>query len=164
LIACSPHKFNIEETISTLKFGQRAKFIKNPASVNKLRSVTELMAIIDKLMREIEALKKYIAVLEKDLSATKPIANLEALRTKFLEDAAKEAAQHKASQDEEESSGEEDPDSDVSASEDEFSPRKPLGKAPSILSMLPLPGSPVAPASEAPESPSKPPPLRTRSR
>ena len=28
LIACSPHIFNLEETISTLQFGKRAKAIK----------------------------------------------------------------------------------------------------------------------------------------
>lgn len=35
IITCSPAKYNEEETISTLKFGQRAKKIKNKAKINK---------------------------------------------------------------------------------------------------------------------------------
>jgi len=39
IITCSPSIFNESETISTLKFGQRAKQIKNKAKVNKEFSV-----------------------------------------------------------------------------------------------------------------------------
>eukprot|EP01114_Cavostelium_apophysatum_P013371 TRINITY_DN3225_c0_g1_i1.p1 TRINITY_DN3225_c0_g1~~TRINITY_DN3225_c0_g1_i1.p1 ORF type:complete len:1612 (-),score=534.39 TRINITY_DN3225_c0_g1_i1:42-4877(-) len=71
LIACSPHIFNIEETISTLKFGQRAKTIKNAVTQNKLRSVEELNIIINKLNLELDAMKKYVATLEKELADSK---------------------------------------------------------------------------------------------
>ena len=49
LIACSPHPFNREESISTCEFGKRAKAIKNKVKVNAVKSVKELMAIIDRL-------------------------------------------------------------------------------------------------------------------
>ena len=39
IITCSPAKFNLEETISTLKFGARAKKIKNKPKVNKELSI-----------------------------------------------------------------------------------------------------------------------------
>jgi len=69
LITCSPHlnKLNFEETISTLKFGQRAKTIKNNVTVNKQRSVAELNEIIKKLRDEIAQLRKYIAFLENEV-------------------------------------------------------------------------------------------------
>lgn len=51
LIACSPHSFNLEETISTLRFGQRAKTIKNRVKINAQRSVAELELLIKKLTR-----------------------------------------------------------------------------------------------------------------
>lgn len=56
IITCSPAKDNEEETVSTLKFGQRAKKIKNKPKVNKDESMAELKkrcldqeALIDKL-------------------------------------------------------------------------------------------------------------------
>lgn len=60
VVNCSPDKFNIDETISTLQFAQRAKMIKNSVSVNKQRSVEELNQIIAKLTKEISQLKMYI--------------------------------------------------------------------------------------------------------
>lgn len=42
IITCSPSTFNEEETRSTLRFGQRAKQIKNKAKVNKEFSIQEL--------------------------------------------------------------------------------------------------------------------------
>ena len=46
IITCSPSIFNEQETISTLKFGQRAKQIKNKAKVNKELSVKELKYLL----------------------------------------------------------------------------------------------------------------------
>jgi kinesin family member 5 len=42
IVTCSPSIFNESETISTLKFGTRAKQIKNKAKVNKEFSIQEL--------------------------------------------------------------------------------------------------------------------------
>lgn len=42
IITCSPAKYNEEETISTLKFGARAKKIKNKPKVNKELSIAEV--------------------------------------------------------------------------------------------------------------------------
>lgn len=39
IITCSPSTFNEEETRSTLRFGSRAKQIKNKAKVNKEFSI-----------------------------------------------------------------------------------------------------------------------------
>ena len=35
IITCSPAKYNLDETLSTLRFGARAKRIKNKAKVNR---------------------------------------------------------------------------------------------------------------------------------
>lgn len=91
LIACSPHVFNVEETISTLKFGQRAKTIKNQVHVNQQRSVKELEAIIENLTRELAYLKLYSEHLERDLLRLDPAYDLAALRKKLAAQLAEKA-------------------------------------------------------------------------
>jgi kinesin family protein 5 len=57
ICACSPHPFNIEETISTLKFGQRAKSIKLSVKVNSVKSAKELQILVDKLNAQLKQLR-----------------------------------------------------------------------------------------------------------
>ena len=57
LVATSPHLDNIEETINTLRFAQRAKTIKNVVTKNEEKSVAELNAIINALRKENDGLK-----------------------------------------------------------------------------------------------------------
>lgn len=71
IITCSPSIFNEEETKSTLKFGQRAKQIKNKAKVNKEFSVKELKYMLQMAEKEIRLkenrikdLEDYIVLLE----------------------------------------------------------------------------------------------------
>ena len=80
LIAASPHPFNIEETVSTLKFGQRAKTIKNKVSINQQRSVAELNAIITKLQQELDSLRRYANILERDIVTRDPKYDLDKAR------------------------------------------------------------------------------------
>lgn len=59
VICCSPHPRNYEDTISTLKFAQRAKSIKNKVHLNIKKSAEEYLKIIEELKRELnEALKQ----------------------------------------------------------------------------------------------------------
>lgn len=67
MIAASPHPFNVEETISTLMFGKRAKTIKNTVKVNKQKSAAELAALIQALRKELIMLQDYNTLLEKQL-------------------------------------------------------------------------------------------------
>ena len=67
LIACSPHLYNLEETISTLRFGQRAKSIRNQVKINAHRSVAELELIVQKLQSEVSRLRAYSKTLEQEL-------------------------------------------------------------------------------------------------
>lgn len=48
IITCSPSNFNEQETLSTLRFGQRAKMIKNVVKVNHERSAEELKLLLEK--------------------------------------------------------------------------------------------------------------------
>ncbi|KAF4702800.1 hypothetical protein FOZ63_028336 [Perkinsus olseni] len=48
ILTCSPSLANITETVSTLRFGQRAKAIKNVCHVNQRRSVEELTMMLEK--------------------------------------------------------------------------------------------------------------------
>lgn len=65
IITCSPHPFNDAETLSTLRFGARARNIKNAPKVNKEYTVAELKRLLEKSEEKIEALKKHIKILEK---------------------------------------------------------------------------------------------------
>ena len=65
IITCSPHPFNDAETLSTLRFGARARNIKNAPKVNKEYTVPELKRLLEKSEEKIEALKKHIKILEK---------------------------------------------------------------------------------------------------
>ena len=65
VVTCSPSIFNEQETISTLKFGQRAKQIQNKAKVNKELSVKELKYLLQKLEKELGVKNKRITSLEE---------------------------------------------------------------------------------------------------
>ena len=56
IITCSPSNVNASESLSTLRFGQRAKLIKNKVVANTVKSVKELMLRISELEAK---LKKY---------------------------------------------------------------------------------------------------------
>ena len=71
IVNCSPDSSNELETLSTLRFGTRAKSIKNKAQVNEERSVAEWKAICNKLQQEIIRLRKYIETLEQELGIVK---------------------------------------------------------------------------------------------
>lgn len=58
IVACSPSLLDAEETLSTLRFAQRAKEIQNVVHVNKEVSVASLHATIKKLQKEITMLKE----------------------------------------------------------------------------------------------------------
>jgi len=64
IVTCSPSNFNEQETISTLRFGQRAKMIKNVVKVNRERSAEELKLLIAKKDSCLLDLKSRLAVLE----------------------------------------------------------------------------------------------------
>jgi len=64
MICMSPSKYNVEESVSTCRFGARAKMIKNKAKVNQLRSVEELEKILARLESVNKAHKKNITALK----------------------------------------------------------------------------------------------------
>lgn len=67
MAACSPHVFNAEETLSTLRFAQRAKLVKSNVVVNRQMSVQEMDAIITQLKSELIQLRAYCTKLEAQL-------------------------------------------------------------------------------------------------
>lgn len=68
IINCSPSSYNEAETLSTLRFGIRAKSIKNTARVNAELSPTELKALLAKAQAANSSYQKYIAALEAELA------------------------------------------------------------------------------------------------
>ncbi len=65
IITCSPSIFNQQETISTLRFGERAKRIKNKPKINKEITVAELKLEIENLEKIINKGNKRILQLEQ---------------------------------------------------------------------------------------------------
>lgn len=65
LVTCSPHSSQLSESISTLKFAQRAKTIQNKVKMNIKKSPAALQKIIDTLINQIQKLKKEIKRLRK---------------------------------------------------------------------------------------------------
>ena len=54
IVSCSPHSYNIEETISSLQFAQRVKTIKNNVKVNIKYSYEQLQQMVYKLNKKLE--------------------------------------------------------------------------------------------------------------
>ena len=72
IVTCSPSPYNEQETISTLRFGTRAKFIKNQAKINREFTVAELKIRLAECEEELHKRIKRILFLEQAL-ATKEI-------------------------------------------------------------------------------------------
>ena len=68
IINCSPSSYNEAETISTLRFGVRAKTIKNKAKVNADLSPAELKALLKKVKSDTVSYQQYITALEGEIS------------------------------------------------------------------------------------------------
>lgn len=68
IINCSPSPYNETETLSTLRFGMRAKSIKNKARVNAELSPAELKALLKKAQRDNANSAAYIGLLEQEVA------------------------------------------------------------------------------------------------
>ena len=67
IVTCSPHPYNDAETLSTLRFGQRARNIKNTPKVNREYTVPELKKLLDKAEDKIKTLEAKIRILTKQV-------------------------------------------------------------------------------------------------
>jgi kinesin family protein 5 len=67
IINCSPSSYNDAETLSTLRFGMRAKAIKNKAKINAEISPAELKAMLKKAQSQITTFENYIQNLEGEV-------------------------------------------------------------------------------------------------
>ncbi len=68
IINCSPSSYNEAETLGTLRFGIRAKSIKNSARVNAELSPLELKNLLAKAQAANTTYQKYIAALEAEIA------------------------------------------------------------------------------------------------
>src|SRR5277367_6849691 len=67
IINASPSSYNDAETLSTLRFGMRAKAIKNKAKINAEVSPAELKAMLKKADSKITTFENYIQTLEAEV-------------------------------------------------------------------------------------------------
>ncbi|CAK3745884.1 Kinesin heavy chain [Lecanosticta acicola] len=68
IINCSPSSYNDAETVSTLRFGERAKTIKQKAKVNEELSPAQLKALLKKAQSQVTTFESYIQSLEGEVS------------------------------------------------------------------------------------------------
>merc|ERR1712087_822900 len=71
IVTCSPCNYNIEETISTLRFGVNCKRVKNTPKVNEELSIAEYKALVEKMKERENRLLQKIAVQQSQLVALK---------------------------------------------------------------------------------------------
>lgn len=69
IINCSPSSYNESETVSTLRFGVRAKSIKNKAKINAELSPQELKQLLKKAQSQVTTFENYVATLESEVQA-----------------------------------------------------------------------------------------------
>ena len=67
IINCSPSSYNDQETISTLRFGVRAKAIKNKAKINAELSPLELKQLLKKAQSQVTTYETYVSSLEGEV-------------------------------------------------------------------------------------------------
>jgi kinesin family protein 5 len=76
VVTCSPHPSNLPETLSTLRFGISARKVKNRVKQNKEFTPEELMLIIERTQRLLDAATRRLRALEgyvtQDLGARLP--------------------------------------------------------------------------------------------
>ncbi|KAK6331428.1 Kinesin heavy chain [Orbilia blumenaviensis] len=68
IICASPSSYNDAETVSTLRFGVRAKAIKNKAKINAELSPAELKALLRKAQQQMYTFQEYVSTLEGEVS------------------------------------------------------------------------------------------------
>ena len=68
IINCSPSSYNDVETLGTLRFGMRAKTIKNKAKVNAELSPAELKAMLKKIQGQVTTFENHIGALETEVT------------------------------------------------------------------------------------------------
>ena len=64
IVTCSPNSFNDRESLSTLRFGQRAKSIKNKVTINAEKSTKELMIKLNEAEDKIKYYQNILTRLE----------------------------------------------------------------------------------------------------
>lgn len=69
IVNCSPVAYNADETLSTLRFGVRAKSIKNNARINAELSPNELRELVRKAHTQMNTYQSHIRKLETEVEA-----------------------------------------------------------------------------------------------
>lgn len=69
IINCSPSSYNDQETLSTLRFGVRAKAIKNKAKINAELSPLELKQLLKKAQNQVTTYENYVSNLESEVQS-----------------------------------------------------------------------------------------------
>ncbi|KAK5710493.1 hypothetical protein LTR17_018849 [Elasticomyces elasticus] len=68
IVNCSPSSYNDAETVSTLRFGERAKTIKQKAKINEELSPAQLKALLRKAQSQVSTFEQYIQSLDSEVS------------------------------------------------------------------------------------------------
>ena len=77
VVACSSDVYNLEETITSLRFATRAKKVVNNVKVNKVQSIVELVVMITMLKKKLKAERTNNVQLRKQLNNVQSRKQLE---------------------------------------------------------------------------------------
>jgi kinesin family protein 5 len=137
IITCSPSEFNLAETISTLRFGERAKKIKNMAKINREMTVAELTNQLDKANRKIAHIEKKVKILEEFITSKGlPIPNYDGIGEDEEKKAAEKKEKKEAEKKEKKEKGEdEDDDEEEEEEEDSYEEEEEEGDKKSSLKL-----------------------------
>ena len=77
IITCSPSWYNVDETLSTLRFGNRVKNIKNKPKQNVEKSIAEYKRLLSEANRKIKELEKNGGYIDHDINDNDEIDKLQ---------------------------------------------------------------------------------------
>jgi hypothetical protein len=92
IVTASPHVSNAEETLSSLRFAQRAKFVKNKVTVNRQRSVRNIVSKLQKLQQQVDAGRAHLHNLQSVIQFVHPQNDLPFSMQQMLDRATEFAA------------------------------------------------------------------------
>ncbi|CEP00395.1 Kinesin-like protein [Plasmodiophora brassicae] len=81
IICCSPSAYNVVETVTTCRFGQRAKLIQNKAKINSEKSLAEYKMLLEEAQKKIEQQEGIIRTLEAELGIPESQRTLHVIAT-----------------------------------------------------------------------------------
>lgn len=126
IVCASPCEYNVDETISTMRFGVQCKKVKNKPKVNQELSIAQYKAIVLKMQQEVDRYKKTVDCLnlQKKALVTKLLDVGGERGQEYVDEALGDAEQLIKDMEDDEKDDEEDDDDESDSDDDEEDSRR----------------------------------------